>query len=971
MAVEGAYLVPEDSAQLLRVVETVRLAMQRNGVLSADWSTLVGLPRWQSDAGQKAAGLPGAACCLFAAAALHAACEVRGVKWGGVLSLFVKTLAEAFSSFIHPTALISGESLTSPKSLNSLGGLIPPEKETAFDYFEEVCFQWLASQVKQYSVLFLESAGQLLLADDFAGTAVSAFRWDERGAFKRQRQIDADLHQQILLTQVYTPTWLVRFLVDRALEPFGSVNRRDNQTAWGGGHYGEVGDGAGLNAKGPECPLLDPTVLDPACGSGRFLLYGLEVLVQMQNQALSGSQVSSDCAVQRVLHGQLHGMEIDPLALAVCRAQLLIKARSDCGLKDIGSGVRALLRNIIRPGQVWRPEAAGVLCQAGSLVDQRVINDHPGVFSLGSKALELQSFDAVIMNPPYLDKREYPPGLTRFLRRYYPSGRPNLYGAFLARMLSFCRCGGRWAVVAPQSWLFLKSYRALREEFFSKTEVEIVAHFGTGVFEAMIDTAAVVGRRVQKAADWTAFCIDLFECSDKEKGLELALKAGPSLSAKVNSSIYTISRNEIIHLPDQGFLYKMPQCIRHLFWDLPPLGKLADVALGMKTSDNKRFVRYWWEVHRPGQQMSGSVPGTSRASCHGESRWVPYDKQTSGFPFYRAARFVVDWSAEAREFYRTHYSAQLPNPRFWFKEGITFGMLSSRGFAAKYLPPGHMTDMASNLVVPLDRENLWFLLGFLNSHLAGYLLHSLNPSVNFQVRDVARLPVKLPGQDEHRLISLITRLLVQLERLRDSWDETSPEFAGPVLARLGGEDLNERLHRLRYWVRKLQALVKEAVSLLDGAIYRVYGLDHETQRLVGSSSSAGVLRLQEHWERSEEQWSRDAAHALVSFVVCWLLGRYTNRASSQPGRFSVVQPQDVVRGIEDHYGPGSIEALEGALGADLTLYLGREFFVVHTRQYGGKPILHRTDNGGTGGICCALSDEQSNDGRDESCGNAT
>ncbi|NLV91381.1 MAG: SAM-dependent DNA methyltransferase, partial [Firmicutes bacterium] len=402
----------------------------------------------------EAAGLSSLSCCFFAHAALQAMCRVRGIAGDGVAEMFVASLFEGQRCF--------GDA----KAQARLG-------------------HWLKLRTAAVIDQLVEKGQQFLRADDFAGTLANLIRGRERDACKQQRQIDADFTQQVLLTQVYTPAWIVRFLMDSALE------------GWD--------------------PTAKPQLIDPACGSGRFLLYALDRLGKLASTKPAQQSVTAEAVVE-----QLMGWEIDPLALAIARCQLLIKVSYRFGEIPGPRLVQTICQRILRPGPI-SPSAPGLFAQLGSLVDGRISRDYPDVFTPPASWGGSDKFQVVVMNPPYLDKREYPKGLSEILAKYYPAGRGNLYGAFLSRMVSLTKPGGRWAVIAPQGWLFLKTFRHLRAEILADNQIDLLAHFGTGVFPTTVDTAAVVGTRLpsqeRDLKPWWATCIDLRRETDKQRGL--------------------------------------------------------------------------------------------------------------------------------------------------------------------------------------------------------------------------------------------------------------------------------------------------------------------------------------------------------------------------------------------------------------------------------------------------------------------
>lgn len=821
------------------------------------------------------AGYQQVACCFYALSSLAAMARVRGVETNPIFVLAEQEL----TSFISPT---STEHL---------------------------------SLIYRLADLWLKLPEKLLLTDDFAGTILQLMRAKIRVDWKSTREnIDADLFEQILLTQISTPHWLVEFMTNATLGI--ELERR----GWNSGvRIPRILTVAGAMKKSSTAEQAAlPTLLDPACGSGRFLLYGLTVFVD----SICQTEGCSPAKAVSVGLKHLYGLEIDPIVLTVCRGQLLLKAVGIYGCTDIAELLQYLTSNIVIAAPRSETE---LLRQAGSLINQQVAED----FGLGARwqsGPHAQTYDIVLMNPPYLDKREYGPELKQFLKTYYPHSRGNLYGAFLQRMVEFCRPGGRWAAITPQSWLYLKSYTKLRRFMIEENSLELMIHFGFGVFAETVDTAAMIGKRTPQA-NWNLLCVDLFDWEDKNRALETYLETN-------QGGFYTISKSELTAIPDYEFCYKFSPRIRALFRYHRSLDAIANIALGMKTSDNKRFLRYWWEVRKP---HTPSRP---------QDCWIPYEKETSGYPFYRAPRYVVDWSPEAVSYYQTHYSAQLPNRKYWFAEGITFGMLSSRGFAAKYLPPGHMTDMASNLVIPHNGKDIWFILGFLNSRLAGYLLHNLNPSINFQVRDIARLPLCDIDTATYKYISSLVQLVVYIERRRDSWDETSPEFSCPLLLQVEGVDLRARLSQAWNLIKKTSAIMRTALEMIDTAILTAYKIDAADRQSIAACDQAGILRMFEHWSPDHAEWERRQLHTLVAYAVGCVLKWWTadkNRPNETGG--SVTDTHQIKVWLENRIGNSTVLQLEERLNQTLEDYLMGDFLTEHRRHFGGKPVFVVTESG--------------------------
>ena len=110
---------------------------------------------------------------------------------------------------------------------------------------------------------------------------------------------------------------------------------------------------------------------------------------------------------------------------------------------------------------------------------------------------------------------------------------------------------------------------------------------------------------------------------------------------------------------------------------------------------------------------------------------------------------VVDWSDEAKSFYKNNPTSNLLDKNYWFKEGITYTAISSKGTGFRYLPKGCIFDKGGPSLVDVDY--LEYCIGFLNCNVAEYLLNLLNPTLNIQVRDVKNLPIIYDSRKESNI----------------------------------------------------------------------------------------------------------------------------------------------------------------------------------------------------------------------------
>ncbi|MDR3564824.1 MAG: Eco57I restriction-modification methylase domain-containing protein [Negativicutes bacterium] len=549
--------------------------------------------------------------------------------------------------------------------------------------------------------------------------AADALGWLHQYWFDLERQAIAanaggDSYAKITVTeiipatQVYTERYIVDFLLQNSLGAFWLGMYPQTRLASGWSYYVPKAPVAGLPVKPPAAISL----LDPACGTGNFLLAAFDLLYDMYQEEGETKDPAAICA--SILKNNLFGVDIDERAIQITRAALWLKAKERApSLQE--SELTGWERHIIAAGRdTMFPDA----WELGSLFLAGEESDYPAANLLKCR------YDVVVTNPPYVDKRDYSSVAGAYLRQRYPAGAGNIYTAFILRSLSLAE---RYVgMITPQTFLFLTSYAALRQSVFQSASIRTLAHLGLGTFaDAVVDTAMfVLAKKFPGAAlEQTGVYFKLLEAPQKDTALRSLIAS--SREQEWPDDVFCRSTEQFALLEGSPVAYWLGDALRAMIQQSKPLRHYADIVLGMKTSDNKRFVRYWWEVDDQERKTD----------------WTPYEKEASGYRFQRNSAHCVRWTETAQNYFKTHYSAQLPNPKYWFRPGLVYGLVSSKAFTAKLLPGGHMTDMAASCVFPHDESDRLFLLGILNSKLYQWLLKLFNPTVNYQPGDLQRLPV--------------------------------------------------------------------------------------------------------------------------------------------------------------------------------------------------------------------------------------
>jgi hypothetical protein len=601
-------------------------------------------------------------------------------------------------------------------------------------------------------------------------------------------------------TQVYSEQYMVDFLVENSLGALWLDTHPASALAAGWRAYVKPVVPPVTAIPRPAGSL---TVCDPACGAGHFLLRAFELLYDMYLEEGAGTPAEI-CAA--ILNTNLFGMDIDRQAVAVARAALWLQAKERA--PDLTGDLSGLRHHIVAAGSGQAAELGSLLTaqEAGEPLD----------------SLLKRRYSVVITNPPYLDKRDYGRAVRAYLRTHYRAGAGNLYAAFILRCLELA--DDYTAMVTPQTFLFIQSYAALRQDIFRQAQVRTLAQLGLGAFsEAVVDAALFVLVK-GGAVNTPGVYFKLTAAADKEPALLDAVARLNRGQGGADTFIQPLPLATA--LPGQPLAYWLGAGLREKLATAAPLKTIADIVLGMKTSDNKRFLRHWWEIW----PAAGDLP----------EGWVPYEKEASGYRYAKAAGYCVRWTAAARHFYQNHYSAQLPNPRYWFKQGLVYGLISSKAFTAKLLPAGQMTDMAASCIFPHDPDDAAFLLGLLNSKICQWLLKTFNPTVNYQPVDLQRLPVPpLPAADKAAVARWAMMAAAAAAELR-AGEPTDREYNYNPAAFLPlAEKLPQRL--LAVWQAALR--YRLAVDAIDCRLANGWGLPVDEAAAIAGEMGEAVADL--------------------------------------------------------------------------------------------------------------------------------
>ena len=545
-------------------------------------------------------------------------------------------------------------------------------------------------------------------------------------------------------TQLFTPNWIVRYMVQNSLGRLWMLNNPKSPLRDEMEYYIEpdAEHEDFIKIEGPE----DISLCDPACGSGHILVYAFELLAKMY---LEREYRMRDIP-GLILSKNLHGMEIDPRAAQIAGLALAMCAR-EMDRRFFGRGVQADVA-VLEPVMLEEddvPHGAAVakkkdlidalshLDEVGSLLapsegDLAALREAieligtDGLFDGSSKnklecALKTCEIlacrhDCVVANPPYMGSSSFGPFMSKWVKKNYPDVKSDLCTCFIERGFNLARDRGYSAMVTMASWMFLSSFEAMRRRVLDSKSIVSMCYMGHMVMRIAFNTSATVfaNCRTNSLGSY---------CRIEAKDLDAA--GNPVSFPAGETEFYRRDAETFKQIPGTPIAYWLSEKYGHMF-ELGTM-KSAYVSGGrLKTHDNEKYVRNWWEVP---------------ASLIGRL-WMPLSNG-GGFSRWSGMKYdVVNWSDEANDFYDQH--GGLPKSGSIERKGICWGLITSGRCSFRVKDQGELFTSGAPTVFMSNQDSeraLSIDLAFLNSSIASELLDAINPTLNTTVGDVLSLPM--------------------------------------------------------------------------------------------------------------------------------------------------------------------------------------------------------------------------------------
>ena len=682
-------------------------------------------------------------------------------------------------------------------------------------------------------------------------------------------------------TQLFTPDWIVKYMVENSLGRYWVEHNGDGALYPSDNLYpsNNLYPSSSITSnwkylikenienKKDKLNPTEITFIDPCCGSGHILVYAFEVFYQIYLK----SGFNKKDIPELILKNNLYGLDIDDRAGQLSILSVLLKAREfdkDIFNKDITKilnivsiqGTDTVKKNILDnlKTEEAKDEAKYLLNifenakEIGSLilveyknydVLEDEINKNNTLFGieLKNKLLPLikqakmlsNKYDIVVTNPPYMGQSYMPIYLKKYINKYYCESKFDLCTAFMQNNL--VKNDGLLSMINQHSWMFLSSFEKLRYSIINNKTIINMIHLGTRAFEEIggevVQTTAFVIKN--SASNNNTIFIRLV---NYEKAELKELKFLENLKTK--KDLFYRNIKDFIKIPGFSMAYWISDKIINIFSN-KLLGELFGVKQGIATADNNRFLRLWYEVNYNDEKLNSY--SVNEAICS-SLKWFPYNKGGSFRKWYGNNDYVVNWENNGYEIKNFKDSngnlrSRPQNLDYCFKKSITWSLISSGSISFRYKPYGHIFDIAGMSCFPSD-DKLLYILGLNNSNVVNTIMKFIAPTLNYQVGDIAKIPVIYNETFQSNIEKLVKE---NIELSKEDWDsfETSWDFkVHPLIKNMTGQyirDLNEKPNFYLFsvfddWNHKTEIRfnkLKENEEKLNEIFIDIYGLKDE------------------------------------------------------------------------------------------------------------------------------------------------
>lgn len=637
----------------------------------------------------------------------------------------------------------------------------------------------------------------------------------------------------------------------------------------------------------------DIKVLDPCMGSGHILVYAFDVLYEIYKTA-----GYSEREIPRIiLQNNLYGLDIDDRAAQLASFALIMKARHynrrlfreierehlELNLCSIQESNEISEQCVVDSGQL-----IDYFCKVDGVLNEQLKNDFEYLVNVFTDAkeygsiLEIQKvnfealkqrlkeieqednlmfgdyrkmlldelpiiikqaeimsrkYEVCVTNPPYLGYSGYGDSLSTYIKENYKDAYNDLFAVFIYKCNEYSN--RKIAMITQHSWMFLKSYSELRYYLINERTIESINHLGPRAFEE------ISGEVVQSSA----FIVDkkYYENFNSKFIRLVDYKNSTEKESEYfnNKNYFVANCSNFKDIESYSISYWAEHEMFNLIKKANNLKSFALIHEGLKTRDNERFLRLWYEV---GDNLL--------------KEWKMYSKGGGYRKWYGNNEYVIDWKNDG-ESIKNFKKASGKNFEYYFMPTLTYSALNGYKFSVRYIDKSIFGGGGSG-ITNIDNNKINYLLGCLNSEIINEFLNLMSSTMNYEVGTIGNIPIIFSENDKENVDAIVKECI---SISKEDWDsfEISIDFKGNSIIEKGTNiTIQEDYEIWSNIANDRYEFIKKLEFDLNKIIRNIYGFKDIAQYDIEEKSI--TIRKADR--------ERDIK-SFISYAVGCMLGRYS------------------------------------------------------------------------------------------------
>ena len=690
-------------------------------------------------------------------------------------------------------------------------------------------------------------------------------------------------------TQIFTPDWIVRYMVENSLGRLWLEGHPNDKLKEKWNYYldeaeQETDIQEQLDKIREEYKTIRPEqikVMDCCMGSGHILVYAFDVLMQIY-EAYGFNQRD---AAKSIVENNIFGLDIDDRAAQLAYFAVMMKARqydrrffsrkvqphvhSICesnhldpfvleyfinGDAKLNANMQILIKELHDAKEygsildVTNIEFDSVYARFDkikndiSLYKELIFNE---LLSFVQAAhVMAQEYDVVVTNPPYMGNGDMNDKLSQFVRENYSIAKSDLFATFILKCSKFLLPNRFQAMITMQSWMNLGTFAELRQTLCRTEDIVALWHLDDTLLGIAYQTAAFILRTTKTEGYYGKYAF----VNKKQFSINES-----NMYDLVSSNVSIASQDAFLELENTPIAYALGTKFIDSYICSQSMSEILVTREGMTTGNNELFLKLWYEVD---------------FTKFGR-KWFPYNKGGSYRKWYGNDEYLVNWENDGIDIKNNkdtetgRIRSHNYNGEYAFREGITWSAFSSKGATFRYSSSQFLFDSKGSKGF-CNKEYLLYILSFLNSSVGQQYLSYFAGAKDKKPGHIISLPFREdPSKTE--AIDILAKRCIDISK--QDWDdyETSWEFKSHPLVLLNNESL------LYDAYQKMAAIkgqffdeIRESEEKINKLFAEIFDVEDEVECQVKCEDvTISVAKI------------KTAVESFISYAIGCMFGRYS------------------------------------------------------------------------------------------------